>query len=62
VATAGTPDLTSATKIDVPFVGLAPGLIGVYQLDIIVPANWNDPIFDAFCTGDETAPVEVRLN
>jgi uncharacterized protein (TIGR03437 family) len=59
VATGATRDLTSATTIDAHFVGLAPGLIGVYQLDLLIPSDWKAPILDAFCTGDETAPVEV---
>lgn len=69
VATGATANLDSATEIDVPFAGLAPGLVGVYQLDFQIPASWNDSIFDAFCIyhsgsntfENNTAPVEVEL-
>ena len=69
LATGASKDLTSAAEFDVPFAGLAPGLVGVYQLDFQIPANWDDSIFDAFCIlhsgsntfEDGTAPVAVAL-
>ena len=69
VATGATANLSSAPEIDVPFAGLAPGLVGVYQLDFQIPASWNDPIFEPFCIyhsgsntfENATAPVDVEL-
>jgi uncharacterized protein (TIGR03437 family) len=55
------------TTFDALFVGLAPGLVGVYQLDFRIPPDWNDSVFNAYCkwtSGDQrmfmTAPVEVQ--
>jgi uncharacterized protein (TIGR03437 family) len=34
---------------DVPFAGLAPGLVGLYQVDLRIPENWTFPMFSAIC-------------
>ncbi len=56
------------TKIEPVFAGLAPGLVGVYQLDFRVPPDWTEPVFYASCiltsgsmtTGSSTPPIDVR--
>jgi uncharacterized protein (TIGR03437 family) len=49
LALAGSSDPTSGTPFEVPFAGLAPGLIGVYQLDFRIPQDWREPVFSGFC-------------
>jgi uncharacterized protein (TIGR03437 family) len=55
------------TNFDALFVGLAPGLVGVYQLDFRIPPDWKDSIFNPYCkwtSGNQamfkTAPVDVQ--
>ena len=31
----------SQTPLDVPFIGLAPGFLGVWQMDVYLPADWH---------------------
>jgi len=35
--------------IEAPFAGLAPGLIGIYQLDLRIPEDWPHALFNAYC-------------
>ncbi len=49
---------------EVLFAGLAPGLIGTYQLDFRIPAIWPFQLFNAYCQSPSalllTAAVDVR--
>jgi uncharacterized protein (TIGR03437 family) len=62
--------LGSGSSFEVPFVGLAPGLVGLYQLDFRIPPEWKESTFDAFCVTPygvpsfavQTAPVPVQQN
>ncbi|HXS94625.1 MAG TPA: hypothetical protein VN736_08465 [Candidatus Limnocylindrales bacterium] len=38
---------------DVLFAGLAPGLIGLYQLDFLIPLDWSSTVFNAGCRTPE---------
>ncbi len=50
---------------DVLFAGLAPALVGVYQLDVRIPRDWKEPVFRAGCDTLEgpaaTPTIEVQL-
>jgi uncharacterized protein (TIGR03437 family) len=49
--------------IVVPFAGLAGGSIGIYQIDVTIPADWNAPATRLECTFDsfrgDSEPLEV---
>lgn len=53
--------------IVVPFAGLAGGSIGIYQIDVTIPAEWNEPKTTLQCNFDSVAgrflgdsePIEV---
>ena len=36
--------------INVPFSGLAPGFVGVYQFDFQIPPDWSYPLFNPVCS------------
>jgi uncharacterized protein (TIGR03437 family) len=61
-ATGASRDVSTGTSFDVLFAGLAPGLIGKYQLDLRIPPDWGAPVFDAFClwsSGSNTFSAET---
>ncbi|MBM3798325.1 MAG: hypothetical protein FJW31_30775 [Acidobacteria bacterium] len=39
--------LTDPSPIEAPFARLAPGMVGVYQLDFRIPSDWPYPLFNA---------------
>jgi uncharacterized protein (TIGR03437 family) len=54
--TVSTP-LEALRPFEVLFAGLAPGLVGVYQIDLRIPADWNEGAFRGYClmsTGGST--------
>jgi len=57
----GTPEFTATgfreytEYTDAAFAGLAPGLVGVYQLDIRIPFDWKNPRFFAYCSSKQQA-------
>jgi hypothetical protein len=67
-ATGASTEPSSESSFEEAFAGLAPGLVGVYQLDLRIPPDWDAPVFDVFCTWSsgsnafsaETAAIEVR--
>jgi hypothetical protein len=62
------PDVDASVSVEAIFTGLAPGLVGVYQLDFRIPPDWTESTFDAYCklaSGSNTfyagtAAVEVQ--
>lgn len=41
--------LEALRPFEVLFAGLAPGLVGVYQIDLRIPADWNENEFRGYC-------------
>ena len=50
--------LVKSRGVDVPFAGLSGGLIGVYQIDVTIPANWASGKARLLCTKDKAAPFD----
>ena len=52
--------------IAVPYAGLAPGMVGMYQLDVRIPSDWRYALFNAYCDGTgivlRTAAIPVSNN
>lgn len=42
--------------LEVLFAGLAPGMIGIYQLSVRIPENWRYPVFHPMCTWTIPSP------
>ncbi len=61
---AGSLEAGTAFGFKATFAGLAPGLIGVYQLDFYIPTNWPYPTLAPFCQSSgyqlNTIPIPLR--
>jgi len=44
--------LGPAVGLAVPFAGLAGGAIGIYQIDVTIPADWTSPLAELHCRTD----------
>lgn len=50
--------LVNSRGVDVPFAGLSGGLIGVYQMDVIIPANWTSEKARLLCVMEKDTPFD----
>lgn len=62
----GAPGLPNPARptypAEVQYAGLAPGLVGIYQVDFTIPANWTDRLYDFSVLGPtERGPQSIAL-
>jgi uncharacterized protein (TIGR03437 family) len=57
----GPADNPPPTGIELPFVGYAPGLIGVYQVDMTIPKNWPAGPSSIRCESSGRLSQEVKI-
>ena len=50
----------ACSNAEIVFSGLAPGLVGIYQLDLRIPPRWSDATFQPECTaGGFLLPMQI---